>query len=338
MDLFNRVLLARGIGSLFLGIFCFATSFKPSFAEENVELNVVALDPASEKNFQGLWDSANLDEILTKFRFFSKKCHPYDPLNFGVVLNNKHHKIYRSKALGKRGVEELFAFMESVNLDLPSTVIFMNKEGYKTRFLGSVVSPLTHVFNGITPFVYEQAQIFAQGGKYPGINFYHPLNSQVFLSGHDPLNDVVSQSIEGLVEPEIQAYFDDEIKDQDLVNIIASRSSFFNALELVLASKGPVLFHCTGGLHRTGMIAMAIRYMQGGVWIKPFNQDLEVETGVRGRASKLQNLAEVEYYLHNRLNFRSRNLRSIRKIIDNEQFQQLKSTYQQTLNAPSSCL
>ena len=316
--------------------FCNFSAFS-SFGAGNEPLGGVTLDPRMEAPFQGIWESRSLEELLPKFKYFSKTCNAYDPLNFGVVLNNEHHKIYRSKALGERGVYELFSFMKASQLELPSTVVFMNKEGYKRNIVGTWASPITHVLNGMTPFVYEQARLFAKGGKFPNIDFYHPLNSRVFLSGQDPLNDIVSLPISAITEPEILDYFAKEVSDNGFVNIIASRSSFFNTLELVLASKGPVLFHCTGGLHRTGMIALAIRYLQEGIWTKPFKYPLQVKFGLRGKIATLSNLAEVEYYLHNSWNFRSKNLKAVRNISEAEQFKDLKKRYQDSLNAPSFC-
>ena len=337
MALFKKTMLTIRVCCFIMGFFVFSWVANSSFAREDASKQNLHFDPRMEDTFSGLWNSASLEELLTKFKYFSKTCYSYEPLNFGVVINNSNHKLYRSKALGERGVEELFSFMKRSKLELPSVVVFMNKEGYRRTVVGSWVSPITHVFNGITPFVYEQAKMFSKGGKFPNISFFHPLNSRVFLSGKDPLNDVVSLPITTIAEPEILRYFNEEISDNGMVNIIASRSSFFNTLELVLAGKGPVLFHCTGGLHRTGMIALSIRYLQGGIWLKPFKRPLEAKTGLQGKISKLKNLAEVEYYLHNSWHFRSKNLNAIRKIAETEEFKDLRNRYQDTLNEPSVC-
>ncbi|NRA47329.1 MAG: tyrosine-protein phosphatase [Oligoflexales bacterium] len=336
MALFKKTLLLMRF--FVVGFITISSISNSAFSAVEVKLEKPEqLDPLLEKSFNGVWDSKSLEELLTKFKFFSKTCYSYDPLNFGVVLNNKHHKIYRSRALGERGVEELFKFLKQSKLELPSTVVFMNKEGYKTNIIGTWASPITHVLNGMTPFVYEQARLFAKSGKFPEIDFYHPLNSHVFLSGQDPLNDIVSHPLSTIAEPEILDYFEEEINDNGLKNIIASRSSFLNTLELVLGGKGPVLFHCTGGLHRTGMVALAIRYLQGGNWVKSFKRPIEVKIGLRGKTSLLSNLAEVEYYLHNSWRFRSKNLKAIRSFSETEQFKALQKRYQSTLNEPSTC-
>ncbi|MFK7825648.1 MAG: tyrosine-protein phosphatase [Oligoflexales bacterium] len=335
MALLRKTALVMRISCLLVGFLTLVSALNSAFAKEQSNTKGLLLDPSMEEAFPGLWNSSSLEELQTKFKFFSKNCYSYEPLNFGAVIHNKYHKIYRSKALGERGVEELFSFMNRAKLELPSTVVFMNKEGYKRSIVGSWVSPITHVFNGIIPFVYEQAKMFGKGGKFANISFFHPLNSRVFLSGQDPLNDVVSLPISTIAEPDIVNYFAEEISDNGIVNIIASRSSFFNTLELVLAGKGPVLFHCTGGLHRTGMIALSIRYLQGGIWLKPFKNPLEVKTGLQGKISKLSNLAEVEYYLHNTWNFRSKNLNALRNIVEAEEFKELQKRYQNTLNEPS---
>ena len=68
--------------------------------------------------------------------------------------------------------------------------------------------------------------------------------------------------------------------------------SFYRVLELVLNKDNqPVLFHCFGGRHRTGMVALAIRSIQGGWWL----------SGPTKQRRGLQlNPAEYEYYKFNK--------------------------------------
>jgi protein tyrosine/serine phosphatase len=80
--------------------------------------------------------------------------------------------------------------------------------------------------------------------------------------------------------------------------------AFIRIIELVLdLQRQPVLFHCQGGRHRTGMVAMAIRTLQGGEWLE--------STGD-------MNKAEYEYSMHNKTMFRQSNLDFIREFSSSE--------------------
>ena len=99
--------------------------------------------------------------------------------------------------------------------------------------------------------------------------------------------------------------------------------AFKRVLELVLdPGNQPVLFHCFGGKHRTGMIAMAIRYLQGGDWVngkKTFFRGLEL------------NPAQYEYLKYNRLFFRKENIKFIERFTKEDYFSFLKEKYGQYL-------
>lgn len=295
------------------------------------ELN---FDPENTKIFGDLWKLDDLDEIKGRFKFFSKLAYPYDPLNFGVVINNQHYKIYRSKSLGHAGIEEIFTHLKEQNLPQPKRIIFVNKDGYKNSFGSQTLSTYNHFFNSLHFFAYEQAQAFSDQGKYSDVTFYHPFNSQVYLSGQNPLDDVESHSLSSVANPEIYEYFRQDLDRGEISSVLAHRSNLLRVLTLILDSQTPVLFHCTGGLHRTGMLALSIRYLQGGVWTKAFKKPLEVKVGLL-RKVRLRNLAEIEYYLHNSIELRKKNLESIRHFSQTESFRKLAEKYRAHLNLPS---
>lgn len=294
------------------------------------------LDPLDTNTYSHIWKMERIEDITAQFPFFSKKCVPFDstdPLNLGVVVNNDKYTIYRSKALGRRGVLELYSHLQQLDLPFPKRVIFMNKEGYRSYFGGGLFSQYSHYFTGMNYFAYEQAEVFRHFPQDLQVAFFHPLNSRVYLSGQNPLEDMVAINIERVADPHIIDYF-----SPDYFSIIGTRSNFFRVLELILENKEPSLFHCTGGLHRTGMIALAIRNLQGNLWTKKFAHPVAVKVGLLQRTVLLRNLAEVEYYMHNQLQFREKNILSMRTLAYQPEFQNLQKKYRSDLNRPSSCL
>ena len=83
-----------------------------------------------------------------------------------------------------------------------------------------------------------------------------------------------------------------------------------------------MLFHCHGGRHRTGMVAMMLRHIQGGWW-------------VNGPKTKRygMNLSplEYEYYKFNRSMFRRENIKFVRKFSQDQRFLEIKIRYQDLL-------
>jgi hypothetical protein len=100
--------------------------------------------------------------------------------------------------------------------------------------------------------------------------------------------------------------------------------AFYRVLDLVLESKEPILFHCTGGHHRTGMIALAIRYLQGGAWR---------EGDFQGPLSRQHlNKAQYEYYKHNPFLFENDNLDFIEAWAKTPEFAEYYELYNERLN------
>lgn len=285
-----------------------------------------------------LWDLKTIEEVQSLVKEFSTNQFPYPKYNFGVVVNNKRHRLYRSKALGELGTRDLFAFLEKKGLASPNLVIFMNKQGYKQP------SNLNGGLYGIgisrriedSVFAFEESQLFSKYGAFPEVSFFHPLNSSVYLSGQDVVHDDLAFPIHDYVDQDIHTFFQAQIRTAGIGNsILAKKDNFYFILKLVLESRDPVLFHCTGGRHRTGMIAMAIRYMQdpeGNFWTKPFRQEIKVKVRGIKHLVGLRNLAEIEYYLHNKDFLRENNLRSLRTISLETRFKKFAKKYGSSLN------
>ena len=291
--------------------------------EENSEsfASFSVLDPTDLMEDSPLWESKNIEEVRRFFPFLSRDCFQGMPLNFGVVINNERYQLYRSQALGEEGVERIFEMMHEHTLNLPAKVVFMNKEGYAKSSLSRKLSEYFDIARGMGPFAFEEESLFSDSGKYSDVEFYHPLSHDVFLSGQNPLEDVPSPH---------QIH----IGDGKYVNLYASRGNFFKVLDILLKDQGSSLFHCTGGLHRTGMISLALRHIQGGVWLKEFKKPVVIRTKLFWQNS-LKNLAEVEYYLHNPMKFRMVNINAMRTLVHQPEFEELKTKYKNLLNLPS---
>jgi len=118
------------------------------------------------------------------------------------------------------------------------------------------------------------------------------------------------------------------------------REAFYEVLKQILTHHGAVDFHCKGGIHRTGMVGLMIRYLQGGEWTKELTQPFHT-TAKRGNllkkdlALQLRNEAEKEYRDHNPNNFRQENLQTIRELSQDSLFECLKTEFSPYLNADS---
>ena len=233
------------------------------------------------------------------------------PLNFGLLVNNSKHKIYRSERLGSSGLKELKEYLQKKRLPFPKTILHMNRHGFKKKF----------------PF-FERFAIeeFKLQKKY-AFNFYHGFkySYRTYLHGENPYEP--DEDIDGTkyLGKDGRKYFG-IIKDNKKDGGI---DAFMRIMHLILKSDEPVLFHCTGGRHRTGIVAMAIRYLQGDQWI--FGKKREVKVGFFGKKMRL-NPAQYEYYLHNKRQFREENIRFIEEFYNDPLFGELEEAYQESLN------
>ncbi len=271
-----------------------------------------------------------LEKIARAYGKFSHQTKGLASLNFGVLVHNKYHHIYRSKALGDSGTEELFTHLLVNQLPLPTRVIFINKDGFKKK-IWAKIPYVTHFIRGTDNFAMQEHRLFNPNGRFPEVEFWHPLNLNVYLHGHNPLEDVDSYPALSYVDREAAAEFSLSSQQQ----ITASKQNFYTILEMILNHEGGVLFHCTGGVHRTGMVSMAIRKLQGGQWTKPFAEPIRIVSYSNlssGQVIYLDNLAEVEYVMHNHHNVRLENFEAVRALAEEPEFQLLYQRYHQQLN------
>lgn len=163
--------------------------------------------------------------------------------NFGVLAAKDPYFIYRSCELGKAGLSELKQHLVNAGLPFPKTIIYMNAEGYAL------------------PLYYAIDEWKAQ--EQYGFKFYHPFGSvRTYLDGQDPYHptDVIDKfRYLGMVG---RRYFN--LGDGEITGGI---EQLFTILNLIVDPENqPVLFHCMGGFHRTGIVAMLIRVLQGMAW------------------------------------------------------------------------
>lgn len=160
-------------------------------------------------------------------------------INFGVVTNNSTYKIYRSSKLGAVGLMTLAHILQRKKLPFPKTIISMNDEGYGSKGTYAIEE-------------YKEASL--RGYTY--FHSYGPDGERTYLDGASPLLKTLE---------DIDAK---EKLNAEAVSLFGQRSdgkveggidTFERILKIILDPKNqPVLFHCHGGRHRTGMVAMAI--------------------------------------------------------------------------------
>lgn len=241
--------------------------------------------------------------------FFNQSVFPLSPraelgpenrlIHLGTVIHNDQYQIYRSAYLNNIGFDIFRKHLKKHQRKFPKTIIYMNKLGY--RF----------------PIYFALQEHRLQ--RYYDFKFYHSFGEvRTYLDGTDPYRaseDIDSSSYLGKEARKHFSYKDDKID--------GGIREFKTILELILdPNNQPVLFHCYGGLHRTGIVALALRYLQGGHW-----------TGKRTfrRWGMDLNLAEYEYYQYNRILFRKENVLFIRQFSREPYFAKLKKRYSSLL-------
>lgn len=222
---------------------------------------------------------------------------------FGVVVNNSNYQLYRSRGLGKRGLKYVFKIIKKKGLRLPRTIIHMNNGGYRSR--GS--------------FAMEEYRLQEE----LGYRFYHAYdyNYRTYLEGLNPLypsKDIDKKRYIGRDAREIFGLREDDQIDGGI-------GAFKRIMSIVLSPENqPVLFHCNGGRHRTGMIAMSIRYIQGGDWVRPLKNNFII---------KLTNKAQVEYFAYNKALPRKGNVEFVEEVSRHKFFQEYVELYRELLNS-----
>lgn len=293
---------------------------------------------------------APMEDYLEAHQLLSSLRNSYNPdLNFGILVNNPYFNIYRSSGLGKRGLRDLESHLRGTHHPekLPSTIIYMNHYAYGDRS-EKIVNYFIRQYKNwdnrptypYSSFAKEQEvnnQFPLSGKKF---NFFHPAGSHednVYLHGKNPLHDL-------LVAKDFSGKSQDPLTKSLNIYSRGGRDAIYRILEKILTGPGPVLFHCKGGIHRTGMMALLVRYLQAGDWIKPWDQPMEKDgLALKIKAKRegktlgsisLRNPAEYEYYLHNSQNFRQENLEVAREVSRDARFACLQKKFGPYLNIP----
>lgn len=238
-------------------------------------------------------------------------------INFGLVVKNKNYTIYRSSMLGKYGLKVLKKNLEKNNLPFPKTIIYMNKNGY----------------SGFIPVVGSFAIEEYEAQREYGFRFFHGFDYQnrTYLDGYNPYeakDDIdAEEELLGKKARQIFGPIDDNQVDGGIDN-------FVRILRIVLdKSNSPVLFHCFGGRHRTGMVTMAIRYLQGGNWVDGLRRETYILT--LNKTLSL-NPAQYEYYQYNKELVREENFEFIEQFSQDAKFLELRDIFAKELQVQNA--
>lgn len=242
------------------------------------------------------------EKLKYSFDYYGK-----ESLNFGIVLKDLVHIIYRSHKLDNDDIKELFDHLDEKGLRRPKTIIHMNKNGYggwASFFLTNAIEEYNASFSY-------------------GFDFYHPFHPSLrtYLDGHNPFKPKSDIDNQKWGNSDALKLFDFGRKDGPDGGI----DELERILQVVIDPKAqPVLFHCQGGRHRTGMIAMIIRNFQGGIWVNGLKTAMKID-------GKKYFLApyEYEYYRHNKELMRSENIDFVREYVKTESFAALKARFRE---------
>lgn len=235
-------------------------------------------------------------------------------LNFGILINNQTHQIYRARRLGDDGLQALKIYLEKKNLPFPKTIIYMNDEGYEPW----------------PTLTFAMEEFHAQ--QQYGFKFYHSYDFgyRTYLDGDNPYfahKDIDKRFHVAAIEQNFGPLDTEANKHVD-----GDMAAFDRIMSVILnPDNQPVLFHCWGGRHRTGMVAMAIRYIQGGKWLETRTQPLKFKSGKK----LMVNHAVFEYTRHNLTKIRRENFDFIKQFSEDVRLQALRQQYQNALNVPS---
>lgn len=227
---------------------------------------------------------------------YSKYQKGFSDLNFGLVKDNSTYKIYRSSYLSRSRLEKLASHLDKSDLEFPQTIIYMNKNGY-----------------GGWASIWEEHAIqeYLESSNY-GYTFFHSFgyDYRTYVDGENPYSpkgDIDKGRNVNSVAKKLFHYREDNKKDGGV-------DAFLRVMAVVLdPTRQPVLFHCKGGRHRTGMVGLMLRYIEGGDWVDGAKKLAKIS----GKKIMI-NPAEYEYLLHAGSKARLNNVLFIRKFVKEE--------------------
>jgi hypothetical protein len=276
--------------------------------------------------------------------------------NFAVVLEGL---VYRSKNLGRNGIDELSKELHEANFPAIKSIASIHVMGF-----GGVGGD------------YNLQEIAT--AKARGITFLHTYaydkNLMVYMDGTDPSKIIETDPDHGnIYEPDTVNKFipDAGVRRQLGVDrsmaekrvVLGDTKDFLQSLSNMIDAPWPLLIHCKGGRHKTGMFSLIIEYLA-------FNEAMEMDfdTPVSvplyknrvarwldnkggffdiffgGKLYQEINLhpAELRYFEHNKNVFREKNIEFVRgivseKYLDTEELKakwaEIKKNFHQKLRA-----
>lgn len=229
---------------------------------------------------------------------------PLEKINFGVLVLNDKYQIYRSGKLGESGLIQLEKHLREKGLPFPKTIIHLNSRGFSWW---------------IDHYALDE---FQMQNRY-GYTFFHPykMDYRTYLDGQNPYKPhTIIDYWTPLSQKSLQLL---QIRAVENPTAEGGIDSLKRVLALILdPSRQPVLFHCDGGRHRTGMVALLIRSIQGGEWTD--RPRFLIDSGALATQKRKVTTAQLEYFMHNPDYPRENNLLFVDKFTQEDpDFQQM---------------
>ncbi|MBF0205706.1 MAG: hypothetical protein HQK53_02345 [Oligoflexia bacterium] len=303
----------------------------------------------------------------------------YSPdFNAGVLLHTQHLKIYRGQAPGAKIAELLNHFQNVLGeWSIPREIVYLNENGfdnYKKCVSCIKIPPLTRLCyrcslycTGMATARQKDCQQFVTAQRFAilqwnrehpekGISFLHPGNRpDVFLYGKNFLDEEEVED-NAMTDPNatelipmgvgyrrLTSNYNNANNSNHRAKIAGGITNLIQILKQIFTSANEgkaVYFHCKGGFHRTGIVALAIRHIQGGEWIRPFATPIKnikakpskgeealqeiqhmlrhglkmIRKDLNNEGITINNPAELEYLLHNPEKARAINLETVREL------------------------
>lgn len=253
--------------------------------------------------------------------------------NFAIVIDGM---IYRSSLLGKKGIKEVWDTLKNEGIARPKSIASIHVMG----------------FGGVGGS-YNLEEI--KESERRGITFLHSYhydkNLTVYMDGTDPSKIVENDPHHGnIYTQETVNRFIPDSKVQKQLKIHKSMEEqrylagdthdFLQSVENMIDAPWPLLIHCKGGRHKTGMFAIIFEYLAYRAAMKqeyseevviPAYKNRFVSWWSRGHGSlwgaifggplhesHLLRPAETNYAFHNLSVFRQKNIDFVRGLISGE--------------------